>query len=107
MDEGEDHRCRHKVEKSPRRKLSVPKIDLEEIGKHSPFNLSPRTTKAAGTGKSNCKSNCLCSPTTHVGSFRCRFHRSSSSLSRGSSVSMNLSELGSKSGPLGDSVEAQ
>ncbi|KAH7850372.1 hypothetical protein Vadar_031767 [Vaccinium darrowii] len=28
---------------------------------------------AAGTGQ------CLCSPTTHQGSFRCRFHRSTSS----------------------------
>ncbi|KAL8550568.1 hypothetical protein ACS0TY_009118 [Phlomoides rotata] len=24
------------------------------------------------------KHNCLCSPTTHVGSFRCRLHRSPS-----------------------------
>ncbi|GFP97508.1 hypothetical protein PHJA_001894900 [Phtheirospermum japonicum] len=26
-------------------------------------------------GSVNNKSNCLCSPTTHVGSFRCRLHR--------------------------------
>ncbi|KVI02373.1 hypothetical protein Ccrd_019364 [Cynara cardunculus var. scolymus] len=30
------------------------------------------------------KINCLCSPTTHVGSFRCRFHRSNSNLSNNS-----------------------
>ncbi|KAL3736572.1 uncharacterized protein LOC104452162 [Eucalyptus grandis] len=101
MDEGENHRCL-KVEKSPRRKFTVPKIDLEEIGKNSPFTLSPRASKAM----SRSKSNCLCSPTTHVGSFRCRIHRSSS-ISRGSSVGSNLSELGSKSSGVGDSVEAQ
>eukprot|EP00261_Vitis_vinifera_P004871 XP_002271274.1 PREDICTED: uncharacterized protein LOC100247775 [Vitis vinifera] len=27
---------------------------------------------------SNAKSNCLCSPTTHAGSFRCRLHRAPS-----------------------------
>ena len=27
---------------------------------------------------SGVKSNCLCSPTTHAGSFRCRLHRSPS-----------------------------
>ncbi|KAI4374823.1 hypothetical protein MLD38_012771 [Melastoma candidum] len=34
------------------------------------------------------KLSCLCSPTTHVGSFRCRLHRS-----RASSVGSGLSEL--------------
>ncbi|KAI6690768.1 hypothetical protein NL676_027596 [Syzygium grande] len=101
MDEGENHKC-HKMEKSLSRKFTVPKLDLEEISKNSPFNLSPRAAKATGASKSNC----LCSPTTHVGSFRCRFHRNSG-LSRGGSVGSNLSELGSKSSGLGDSVEAQ
>ncbi|KAK8597813.1 hypothetical protein V6N13_095210 [Hibiscus sabdariffa] len=31
---------------------------------------------AANSGKG---AQCLCSPTTHQGSFRCRFHRSTSS----------------------------
>ncbi|GER48258.1 serine-rich protein-related [Striga asiatica] len=45
------------------------------------------------------KSNCLCSPTTHVGSFRCRYHRNSGgSLTRSSvSVGSKLSELADKS----------
>ncbi|KAI3419882.1 ABC transporter domain-containing protein [Psidium guajava] len=103
MDGGEHHKCHEsKMKKSPSRKFTVPKIDLEEIRKSSPFSLSPRDSKAAGAGKSSC----LCSPTTHAGSFRCRYHRNSS-ISRGSSVGSNLSELGSKPSSIGDSVEAQ
>ncbi|KAI5073447.1 hypothetical protein GOP47_0011460 [Adiantum capillus-veneris] len=37
---------------------------------------------AGGSSSPRCANNgkqvCLCAPTTHVGSFRCRFHRSSS-----------------------------
>ncbi|KAE8666857.1 hypothetical protein F3Y22_tig00112488pilonHSYRG00017 [Hibiscus syriacus] len=33
-------------------------------------------SEAANTGKGG---QCLCSPTTHQGSFRCKFHRSNSS----------------------------
>ncbi|XP_058772111.1 uncharacterized protein LOC131645940 [Vicia villosa] len=45
------------------------------------------------------KTNCLCSPTTHPGSFRCRLHRSPSlqrtkSMEPGSSVSDQGSTLG-------------
>lgn len=29
------------------------------------------------------KPNCLCSPTTHVGSFRCRYHRTTSLVNHG------------------------
>ncbi|KAL3501129.1 hypothetical protein ACH5RR_035578 [Cinchona calisaya] len=32
------------------------------------------------------KNNCLCSPTTHAGSFRCRLHRSPPSLQRTKSI---------------------
>ncbi|CAN6559079.1 unnamed protein product [Malus baccata var. baccata] len=49
------------------------------------------------TPKSSRWKNCLCSPTTHAGSFRCRHHRTSSiglGLNRvGASVGSNLSEL--------------
>ncbi|KAF5187110.1 hypothetical protein FRX31_023302 [Thalictrum thalictroides] len=36
---------------------------------------------------SGVKTNCLCSPTTHTGSFRCRLHRSPS-LSRTKSIDL-------------------
>ncbi|KAF5742963.1 hypothetical protein HS088_TW09G01025 [Tripterygium wilfordii] len=39
------------------------------------------------------KGQCLCSPTTHQGSFRCRFHRSNSSawMKRSNSMPSNNS----------------
>ncbi|ESR64374.1 hypothetical protein CICLE_v10010044mg [Citrus x clementina] len=33
------------------------------------------TTDPHGGGAGSPKGQCLCSPTTHQGSFRCRFHR--------------------------------
>ncbi|KAK4283734.1 hypothetical protein QN277_000656 [Acacia crassicarpa] len=41
-------------------------------------STSPKSDNGAGKG------HCLCSPTTHEGSFRCRLHRSSSSSSSSS-----------------------
>lgn len=41
---------------------------------------SPKSVDGASVTPNNRGSNkCLCSPTTHQGSFRCRFHRSKSS----------------------------
>ncbi|KAB1200592.1 hypothetical protein CJ030_MR0G006893 [Morella rubra] len=46
--------------------------------------LSVSTTPKSGKGEAvtgasdSPKGQCLCSPTTHKGSFRCRLHRSSS-----------------------------
>ncbi|EYU42798.1 hypothetical protein ABFS82_13G006600 [Erythranthe guttata] len=57
------------------------------------------------------RSNCLCSPTTHAGSFRCRHHRNSSSnLMRSSmSVGSKLSELAAdkSNGTCGDTLRKQ
>ncbi|CAG7910141.1 unnamed protein product, partial [Brassica rapa] len=51
--------------------------------------------------------NCLCSPTTHAGSFRCRHHRADS-LTRVGSIGSNLAVLlSSKSGRFSDSLKAQ
>ncbi|OWM81385.1 hypothetical protein CDL15_Pgr007423 [Punica granatum] len=95
-------------------RFSVQVINLDDVRKNSPLSLSPRGEGAAaadsggGAGVGSTKSarwkNCLCSPTTHAGSFRCRFHRNSSML-RGGSVGSNLSDLATKSGrPISDSV---
>ncbi|KAI3457691.1 hypothetical protein Pfo_014354 [Paulownia fortunei] len=43
------------------------------------------------------RNNCLCSPTTHAGSFRCRYHRNSGLAHSSMSVGSKLSELASKS----------
>ncbi|KAG2701919.1 hypothetical protein I3843_06G062500 [Carya illinoinensis] len=45
---------------------------------------------------SSTKSNCLCSPTTHAGSFRCRHHRSPSLQRTRSMDSTSLRESTSK-----------
>ncbi|GMJ07441.1 hypothetical protein HRI_004413300 [Hibiscus trionum] len=42
----------------------------------SPKDSSSNASDGAGSGKGG---QCLCSPTTHQGSFRCKFHRSTSS----------------------------
>lgn len=44
------------------------KVEIPEI-------IPPQSRMLARKG-SLTKSTCLCSPTTHVGSFRCRLHRS-------------------------------
>ncbi|KAL5199911.1 hypothetical protein ABZP36_021114 [Zizania latifolia] len=49
---------------------------------------SPRAAAAAAA--------CLCSPTTHAGSFRCRLHRGGGGLS--GSVGYGLNDIGKKPG---------
>ncbi|KAK1296374.1 hypothetical protein QJS10_CPB15g00984 [Acorus calamus] len=82
------------------RKLSIPDSPLACDKRPPPLEIaSPSSTNArpATLQKQMSVRNCLCSPTTHVGSFRCRYHRSSS-LSRGNNGSIeNLSELSEKS----------
>ncbi|KAL8242569.1 hypothetical protein R6Q59_012872 [Mikania micrantha] len=71
------------------------KIDLQELSLDDDTN----DTKAASTStppsptarKSSAnKMTCMCAPTNHRGSFRCRHHRNSAS------VGSNLSELGNR-----------
>ncbi|KAK2983326.1 hypothetical protein RJ640_016064 [Escallonia rubra] len=49
--------------------------------------MSPVATGLSRQG-SMAKNNCLCSPTTHPGSFRCRLHRTPS-LQRSKSIDSN------------------
>lgn len=45
-------------------------------------STSPKSDGGNGDVAASCpKGQCLCSPTTHEGSFRCRFHRSGASSS--------------------------
>ncbi|KAL4342275.1 hypothetical protein GQ457_08G007870 [Hibiscus cannabinus] len=88
-------------------KLSFGEVNLEEMDRHRTFyaNATPRAAAAAGR-PSGSKLNCLCSPTTHAGSFRCRYHRAG--MPRGGSVGSKLSMLGnSKSDQISDSLHAQ
>ena len=96
-------------ERSMNYKLNIPEINLDDLKKHTHILVvSPRGVQApiSVTKSSSTRWNCLCSPTTHAGSFRCRHHRSSG-MQRGGSVGSNLSELARKSGAIGDSFEAQ
>ncbi|KAF8031747.1 hypothetical protein BT93_D0840 [Corymbia citriodora subsp. variegata] len=98
-------------EKHPERKISVPRITVEEMRKHSPLMLSPRgqgdrSSKPLGSPSPSSRMNCLCSPTTHAGSFRCRFHRNTG-IPRGHSIGSNLNYLAAKSDGISDSLQAQ
>ncbi|KAL5707827.1 hypothetical protein ACHQM5_018684 [Ranunculus cassubicifolius] len=89
-----------KQENEVMRKLSIPKINMEDIKKASPYVImSPRSILSKQT---SVKANCLCSPTTHTGSFRCRHHRNSILTRSGGSVGSNLSELASSRTNLSD-----
>ncbi|XP_010487072.1 PREDICTED: uncharacterized protein LOC104765098 [Camelina sativa] len=77
-------------------------ISQEDIKRQEAYNMSPRTSARGGGGgsvgmikSSSVRQNCLCAPTTHPGSFRCRYHRRNAGLgmSRGISVPSNLSML--------------
>ncbi|KAI8565539.1 hypothetical protein RHMOL_Rhmol03G0268000 [Rhododendron molle] len=42
-------------------------------------STSPKESGGTGDAANLAKGQCVCSPTTHQGSFRCRFHRASDS----------------------------
>ncbi|KAK9050917.1 hypothetical protein SSX86_027542 [Deinandra increscens subsp. villosa] len=58
--------------------LSRLKVEVEQV--QAAATTSPPSAGAGGLARqgSVSKNNCLCSPTTHAGSFRCRLHRSPS-----------------------------
>ncbi|KAL5077322.1 hypothetical protein RYX36_016306 [Vicia faba] len=87
----------------------IPNLDIaNSFKKQSQMPMSPLSQQREVKKSSSGRWNCLCSPTTHVGSFRCRHHRSTpGGMSRGRSVGSNLLELGSKAGPISDSLHAQ
>ncbi|KAG6637847.1 hypothetical protein CIPAW_11G206800 [Carya illinoinensis] len=106
-----DEKVEQKPPKQMSRKLNVNigEFNLEDFKKHSHLIVSPTLQESKSKQISrwkSCKSTCLCSPTTHVGSFRCRHHRSGS-MHRGGSVGSNLSSLAAKSEPISDSLQAQ
>ncbi|EOY11944.1 hypothetical protein QUC31_001570 [Theobroma cacao] len=85
-------------------KFSVPEINMDEIKRDSSMHVSPQ---GEGTKPAGGRWNCLCSPTTHAGSFRCRHHRASG-MRRGGSVGSNLALLGAtKSEPISDFFQAR
>ncbi|KAE8682824.1 hypothetical protein F3Y22_tig00111234pilonHSYRG00030 [Hibiscus syriacus] len=61
-------------------------------------STSPKGGNSASeTANSGKGAQCLCSPTTHQGSFRCRFHRTSSKMKRSISMPANHASFSPKS----------
>ncbi|TYK19387.1 putative PGPS/D10 protein [Cucumis melo var. makuwa] len=86
--------------KTPTSKSAMVETEFDDLKKNAHLLMSP-TALSRMTKSPSIKSNCLCSPTTHIGSFRCRRHRSTA-MSRGASVGSNLSDLGQKSETMED-----
>nr|GMC48584.1 Myeloid-associated differentiation marker-like protein [Ipomoea batatas] len=90
-----EHQTMASEQHDDKRKYIVPSqlyvADTPPVKSYTP---SAASLPSSPTGH---RKTCLCSPTTHAGSFRCRYHRNTK-LTRGSmSVAANLSELGSTS----------
>nr|GEY40983.1 hypothetical protein [Tanacetum cinerariifolium] len=64
-------------------------ISLQQLSLEDDKGTESTSTPLSPTAKKP-KPSCLCAPTTHAGSFRCRRHRNSAS------VGSNLSELANK-----------
>uniref|UniRef100_A0A9I9DWL3 Uncharacterized protein n=2 Tax=Cucumis melo TaxID=3656 RepID=A0A9I9DWL3_CUCME len=77
-------------------RMAITELNLADL-KHNNHHLlvSPSPPSTATKTPSSAKANCLCSPTTHIGSFRCRHHRHAGMI-RGGSVGSNLSDLARK-----------
>ncbi|KAI3774841.1 hypothetical protein L1987_49403 [Smallanthus sonchifolius] len=75
------------------------KIDLQELSLEDDMNTKtvPTSTPSSPTTRkpsTATKMNCLCAPTNHPGSFRCRQHRASGLGNRRTvSVGANLHQL--------------
>lgn len=82
------------VPHKPTPTIVLPKLCMKN--ENNPQYPSSTPSTPVGLRKTaSIKHDCLCSPTTHAGSFRCRYHRNN--LPRSSrSVGSKLSELGSK-----------
>ncbi|CAK9163496.1 unnamed protein product [Ilex paraguariensis] len=58
------------------RKFAGPRLDIEAIkNQMAVLNNAPSPGPGGLTKPSKAQGHCLCSPTTHAGSFRCRHHR--------------------------------
>ncbi|KAI3465557.1 hypothetical protein Pfo_022220 [Paulownia fortunei] len=85
-------------EKYEKPKTGVPNLCMDTLKTPSCSSSSiPTSPVALRKSASIRRYNCLCSPTTHAGSFRCRYHRNSGLTRSSMSVGSKLSELAGKS----------
>ncbi|KAG7024984.1 hypothetical protein SDJN02_13804, partial [Cucurbita argyrosperma subsp. argyrosperma] len=99
MDHKPDHRAPRPIDRNNpnhHHKTQFTDFDLEDFKQGTNLLASSPSRSLAPKAPSSAKASCLCSPTTHIGSFRCRHHRHTGML-RGRSVGSNLSELAHKS----------
>ncbi|KAG5520784.1 hypothetical protein RHGRI_033382 [Rhododendron griersonianum] len=86
-----------------------------EVPREPRMNSPTSATGITRQGSNAKTNNCLCSPTTHAGSFRCRLHRVPQALQRTKSIdSRSLKDSRSKANMsaaettnTGNTVEAQ
>ncbi|KAK1440192.1 hypothetical protein QVD17_06017 [Tagetes erecta] len=81
--EGKQERPQHKSFEPGKLKLpETKKQQMPAVSAHSGTTTTRCYAQiahlATPRGAADSKPNCLCSPTTHAGSFRCRYHRTSS-----------------------------
>ncbi|PIN20351.1 hypothetical protein CDL12_06942 [Handroanthus impetiginosus] len=85
------------IEKYEKPKTAVPNLCMDAMKTSSCTSSSvPTSPVSLRKSSSGRRHNCLCSPTTHAGSFRCRYHRTSGLTHSSMSVGSKLSELASK-----------
>jgi len=74
--------------------MEISNLNMDVIKNQSNMHVSESPTSERILKKSSSeRRNCLCSPTTHVGSFKCRHHRVGMSHANSGS---NLSAMDSK-----------
>ncbi|KAI5682980.1 hypothetical protein M9H77_04208 [Catharanthus roseus] len=86
-------------EEQEKKKFVVPDLCLQTV-KNTRRVITSTPSSPVAASKTP-KPNCLCSPTTHVGSFRCRYHRTSGLNRNSMSVGSKLSELAQKPAAVG------
>ncbi|XXG72563.1 hypothetical protein AAC387_Pa07g1631 [Persea americana] len=84
------------------------KYDSNEGGTQKPFLSNTKSMSLIiPNNQTTEKGNCLCAPTTHAGSFRCRQHRNPSLKRASKSVGSGLSNLAAKSASTHNRMKAQ
>ncbi|KAL2316626.1 hypothetical protein Fmac_030502 [Flemingia macrophylla] len=90
--------CIKVIELKNGKQIIIPGLNMDEIKQQRNMIVTVSaapTTQVSLKKSSSEKRNCLCSPTTHAGSFRCRHHRSAG-MRHATSIGSNLSSLSPK-----------
>lgn len=83
-------------EKHEQQKMLLQNFQFDTVKPQMRSSGSMPNSPIALRKSTSVRQNCLCSPTTHVGSFRCRYHRSTNMTRNSMSVGAKLSDLAEK-----------